>query len=344
LHGFAPELHYNPADVYIVGEPQVVVWETGFRNRDGDWEMHRHHSWRYRLDRKPWSVDLPALYAEVAKTRPRPLKQKTGESTVVVCWADVQTGKVEHLGGMRELLERLDEKRAALDDYLKRSRFDRIVIADVGDIVEGFDNYPAQTRNNALSLSDQIDCASTEFWKTIRLCERRAPVDVLSVPSNHCQWRKGKNLIGNPGDDRGLHISKRLEKMNAEVGLRVDFHRPATVYDETLCFDIRGTRLGLAHRHQATRPDAIKTWWEKMTHGGIFDAHVLVTGHFHFASVRPHGRDAMTGRARWHVQATTMDNGSRGYVGNRLGEDGDPALTVFQINNDGFDLTPFALL
>ncbi|SKZ80177.1 bacteriophage protein [Mycobacteroides abscessus subsp. abscessus] len=29
---------------------------------------------------------------------------------------------------------------------------------------------------------------------------------------------------------------------------------------------------------------------------------------------------------------------------NKMGEDGDPALTVFQINNDGFDVQSFALL
>ncbi|MBN7373724.1 hypothetical protein I3U62_21445, partial [Mycobacteroides abscessus subsp. abscessus] len=48
-------------------------------------------------------------------------------------------------------------------------------------------------------------------------------------------------------------------------------------------------------------------------------------------------------KARWHIQASTLDNGSA-WVMNKMGEDGDPALTVFQINNDGFDVQSFALL
>lgn len=35
LREFADELHYDPAKVEIAGNPQVVVWETGFRNKEG---------------------------------------------------------------------------------------------------------------------------------------------------------------------------------------------------------------------------------------------------------------------------------------------------------------------
>lgn len=346
LREFADELHYDPAKVEIAGNPQVVVWETGFRNKEGEWEKHKHHSWRYHLAVRRWAIDLPALYAEVRKTRPVQPKKPTGESTVVVCWADIQTGKVDHLGGVKELLLRLQEKRENLNAYLKRSRFDHIIIADVGDIVEGFDNVTAQTHTNGLSLMDQVEVAATEFWKTITLCAKHAPVDVLSIPSNHGQWRRGKDLIGKPTDDWGLAISKRLEwhnnPDNQGPNLPVEFHRPPE-WCETLQFDVRGTRLGLAHGHQASGADRVKTWWEKMTHGGVMDCHVLLTGHFHYASLRPHGRDQVTGKARWHIQASTLDNGSA-WVMNKMGEDGDPALTVFQINNDGFDVQSFALL
>ena len=51
----------------------------------------------------------------------------------------------------------------------------------------------------------------------------------------------------------------------------------------------------------------------------------------------------MTGKSSYHIQASTLDNGSA-WVRNTMGEDGDPALTVFAINDDGFDLTSFALL
>lgn len=321
-------------------------WEQRNRIRGtGSYERKWLHSFAYKVFRRQaLEVDLPALYAEVRRVKPaKGGKARAGSATVVVAWADVQTGKVDHLGGVRDLLERLAEKRAALEAYLKRSRFDHVVVCDVGDILEGFDNVGSQVRTNALSLQDQVDVAATEFWLTIKLCARYAPVDVLSIPSNHCQWRRGKDLVGRPGDDWGLHISRRLEALAGEAGVPVRFHRPADDYAEVLQFDVRGTRLGLAHGHQSRSPDGVKTWWEKMTHAGVLDAHVLLTGHFHFASLRPHGRDAVSGRARWHIQAPTLDNGSA-WVRNKFGEDGDPALAVFQINDAGFDLTSFALL
>lgn len=340
-HGFNPDTH-------TVELTSAKRWEQRNRIRGtSDYERQWLHSFAYKVaQRQGADIDLPALYAEARRTRPaKPAKRpKTGDATVVVAWADVQTGKVDRLGGVTELLERLDAKRANLEAYLKRSDFDHIVIADCGDILEGFDNVASQIRTNGLSLQDQVDIAATEFWRTIKLCERYAPVDVLSIPSNHCQWRNGgKSLAGKPGDDWGLHISQRLEALAGEVGLRVTFHRPADPYDEVLQFDVRGTRLGLAHGHQARNPDGVKTWWQRMTHAGVLDCAILLTGHFHFASLRPHGRDATTGRARWHIQAPTLDNGSA-WVRNQYGEDGDPALAVFQISPDGFDLTSFALL
>ena len=340
--------NFDPAKIRIIGPPKISKWQQRSQKRNqhgqrtGEYETVWLSAYKFDIARKGIDVDLPALYAEVKKTKPSPAKKPSGESTVVVCWADIQTGKVDHLGGLKELLERLEEKRIALQAYLKRSKFDHIVIADAGDIIEGFENFDAQTRTNSLSLMDQIDVAATEFWKTIRLCAKHAPVDVLSIPSNHCRWSKGKSLMGKVTDDWGLHISKRLERHNEEAGLPVTFHR-AEEWQETLQFPIRDTRLGLAHGHQSNNPQGIPAWWAKMSHSGVLDCDVLVTGHFHFASLRPSGRCARTNRARWHIQCPTLDNGSS-WVRNKYGEDGDPALAVFQINNDGFDLTSFALL
>lgn len=344
---------YNPAEVRIVGNPRVSRWQQRARKREWS-DKHQAHiqtgefetiwlcAYKFGIEPRTWSVDLPALYNEVEKSKAQKrFDPKTGDATVVVCWADIQTGKVDHLGGLPELLERLDEKRDNLNAYLKRQSFDHIVIADCGDIIEGFQNFDAQTRTNALSIMDQVDVAATEFWKLIKTCSAVAPVDVLSIPSNHCRWAKGKSLIGKTTDDWGLHVSKRLERHNEEIGLPVQFHR-AEEWMETLEFDVRNSRIGLAHGHQANNPNQVPAWWGKMTHAGVLSCDVLVTGHFHYPSLRPSGKTA-EGRSKWHVQASTLDNGSS-WVRNKYGEDGDPALTVFQINDDGFDVTSFALL
>lgn len=319
---------YDPDKVEIVGK--VNQWRK--QQRDGTWLI----SYFFGIRSKTFSIDLPALYADVAKTKHRPVKVEPRDTTLIVCWADIQTGKVDHLGGMAELLERLELKRIALEAHIRKVKPERIVIADVGDIVEGIENTSSQLATNGLALTDQIDVAATELWRTIRLCTKYAPVDVLAIPSNHAQLRRGKGLIGKPTDDWGLHINKRLEHLAGEVGLPAKFYRPDE-WEETLVFDIRGTRLGLAHGHQAANPNGVLAWWAKLNHAGVLNCDVLLTGHFHFASVRPSGRNPVTGKSGWHIQASTLDNGSA-WVRNQMGEDGDPALIVFEIDDDGFAL------
>ena len=341
-------LGYSPGEI---GMELVSAsrWEqrTAVRDDDGRKTGEMISSWlnayRYKAVKNALSVNLPALYAQVKASRPRKKDVPSTGRTAVVCWADIQTGKVDHLGGVTELLDRLEEKRDALKDWLKGEKVDHVVVADVGDIVEGFDNVLSQTRTNGLSMQAQVDLAASEFWRTIKLCEKFGHTDVLSIPSNHCQWRRGKSLVGKPNDDWGLHINRQLERLNEEAGLDVDFYRPDNDYDEMMTFKIRGTALGLAHGHQAKNPAGIIPWWKNQKHEGRLLCEVLLTGHFHYPSFRPSGRDPVTGKSSYHIQASTLDNGSA-WVRNTMGEDGDPALTVFAINDDGFDLRSFALL
>ena len=321
---------------------RMSTWQQSKRTDNGDRDVVSLYSYRASFRKRLAAIDLPALYAEVRATRHRPVKLKVSAKTLVVCWADIQTGKVDRLGGLPELLQRLESKRTALEAHIRRVKPDHIVIADVGDIVEGIENTSSQLATNCLALTDQVDVAATEFWKAIRVCAKFAATDVLSIPSNHAQLRRGKGLIGKPTDDWGLHISKRLEAMNSEVHLPVTFHRPAD-WEETLTFTIRGTRLGLAHGHQSSGPGRVVDWWARMNHAGVLVCDVLLTGHFHFASIRPSGRDHVSGRSQWHIQAPTLDNGSA-WVRNTLGEDGDPALLVFEIDDDGFSLAGLTAL
>jgi hypothetical protein len=341
-------LGYEPGEI---GMELVSAsrWEqrTAVRGDDGRKTGEMVSSWlnayKYKAVKNALCVNLPALYAQVKDSRPRKKEPTPTGRTAVVCWADIQTGKTDHLGGVTELLDRLEEKRDALKDWLKSEKVDHVVVADVGDIVEGFDNVLSQTRTNGLSMQAQVDLAASEFWRTIKLCEKFGHTDVLSIPSNHCQWRRGKSLVGKPNDDWGLHINRQLERLNEEAGLDVDFYRPDNDYDEMMTFKIRGTALGLAHGHQAKNPAGIIPWWKNQKHDGRLLCEVLLTGHFHYPSFRATGRDPVTGKSSYHIQASTLDNGSA-WVRNTMGEDGDPALTVFAINDDGFDHRSFALL
>ena len=348
-------LGYTPGEIRME-LASASRWEQRSAVRDDDGRKTGEmtsvylNAYKYKAVRNALCVNLPALYAEVRATRPGKPKPKptgrTGSGTIVICYSDIQMGKTDHIGGLKEILERLDDKREALENHLDNSEFSHIVFADAGDAIEGFDNVSSQARTNCLSLMDQVDVAATEMWKFIRLCSSYAPVDVLSIPSNHCRWARGKDLIGKTTDDWGLHINKRLERQNdpdqGGPGLPVTFHR-SKEWEETLQFDIGKTRLGLVHGHQASSPDKVKDWWAKMTHAGVLDCDILVSGHYHFPSLRPSGKNPRTGRSKWHIQASTLDNGSS-WVRNKFGEDGEPALTVFRIDEDGFDVRGFSLL
>ncbi|MEF9469872.1 hypothetical protein M5F49_21480, partial [Mycobacteroides abscessus] len=65
------------------------------------------------------------------------------------------------------------------------------------------------------------------------------------------------------------------------------------------------------------------------------------------AGVGPCHGDILPARPCWASQLRChlfVQQTRSAWVMNKMGEDGDPALTVFQINNDGFDVQSFALL
>lgn len=342
--GVLQHLGVDPEKWSVIGNTaRVSRWQQSSKE-GGERDVVWLSSYKAELGLKRAEIDLPALYAEARATEPPPRPQPSANGrTTIIAWADIQAGKVDHLGGTRELLARLDEKRGALTTYLDNNPSERVIVADVGDIVEGFNNVTSQTRTNDLSLMDQVDVAATEMWKTIKLAAGYAPVDVLSIPSNHGQWRQGKSLIGRPNDDWGIHISKRLEHLAGEVGLDATFYRPETDWEEALVHEVHGIRLGLVHGHQSGSPDKVPAWWARMSHAHAVDADICLSGHFHHLRIQPSGRSPRTGKSRWWLQAPTLDNGSS-WVANTMGEDGDPGLLVFTITGDGLDLSTLTVL
>jgi hypothetical protein len=326
---------YDPELVEIVGK--VNQWKK--ERPDGQWLT----SYFFGVQSKRDHIDLPALYAEVRRTRYAPVKPLAGSSTCVVAWADMQTGKVGARGGTPELIERMARKRVALEVYLKAQKIAHSVFVDVGDAIEGFENVASQMFTNDLSLPQQIDLAAVEMWKTLALLSKYGPVDALAVPSNHGAWRSGKQSLGRPSDDWGLTIQSRLEFQAQLVGLPITFHRPGD-WDESVAIDVRGTRLGVHHGHQSA-VDQMPKWWAGQQHGAqaTADADILLTGHYHHLRVLPTGRSQRTGKSKWWLQAPTLDNGSDWYR-NKSGDDSDPGLLVFQINDDGFDLSSLTIL
>jgi len=334
---------YDPDEIELVGT--INQWRKQVGEDEND-----PKSWRvsYFFKHRPraGAHSLPALYA-AARRRPRKqVTQAAADRITVVALSDMQYGKVGSRGGTPELIERLAEKRVALEAELRKRRPRSVVLLEVGDVFEGFESGGNPMFTNDVSLSQQIDGSSTEVFEFVRLAARFGHVDVVPVPSNHTAWRAGKQQLGRPGDDLGLLAHRQIRKLAAAAGIDVDWHFPAE-YDESVLFEPGEgfPSIGVAHGNQFA-PLSGALWWAKQTHGGqpVGAADILVTGHYHHLFVLPSGRNPYTAQSKWWLQAPTLDNGSDWYR-NKAGDDSDPGLLVFDIVRErGFDLQSLTVL
>lgn len=342
-HVFA-KFGLDPASFVIIDDTvRASTWQQSKRLEDGKRDIVQLYSYRAMFKRSSDRLDLPALFA-AARARKQPqLTPAENDRTMVVVLGDVQAGKVGSRGGTPELIERLAATRQALEKRLRARRPSRIVLAEAGDLFENFESGGNPFFTNDLSLAEQMDLAGTIVFEFAKLCARFAPVDVLTVTSNHTAWRSGKQNLGRPADDLGLHVHRQVAKLAEASKLRATWHFPAE-YDDSIAFDVGGVKLGMVHGNQFSPGKAIE-WWQKQQHGGqpVADADVLLTAHYHHLVVQPTGRSTRTGRAKWHIQTPTLDNGSDWYR-NIAGDDSDPGMLTFDITADGFDLQSLTVL
>lgn len=290
------------------------------------------------------AVDLPALYAEGRRKPRKPLAVTPAQRVTVVALSDVQAGKVDHRGGTPELIDRLAGMRERLTAHLKQRKPQQTVLAEVGDLFEGFESGGNPMFTNDLSLAQQMDLAGTELYRFLEVMQRHGRVDVVAVTSNHTSWRRGKQNLGRPGDDLGLFVHRQVEKVAHAAGIDAHWTTP-TMYEESVTIDVLGTRVGVVHGNQFSPGQAV-AWWQKQQHGGGATAlaDILLTGHYHNLTVMPSGRSPATGRAKWWLQAPTTDSGSSWFANASGGTDSDPGLLVFDVTENGFDLSSLTVL
>jgi hypothetical protein len=289
------------------------------------------------------AIDLPALYAEARRAPRKPIRATATSRVTIVALSDVQAGKVDHRGGTPELIDRLAGMRERLAAHLKARKPQATVLAEVGDLFEGFESGGNPMFTNDLSLAQQMDLAGTEVYRFIEVMQRHGRVDVVSIPSNHTQWRSGKQQLGRPGDDLGIFVHRQVEKLANAAGIDAHWTYP-DMYNESVVIDVLGTGLGVVHGNQFNTGQAV-TWWQKQQHGGMptATADILLTGHYHHLTVLPSGRNPVTGKPKWWLQAPTTDNGSSWFRNVGAG-DSDAGLLVFDITEDGFDLSSLTVL
>jgi hypothetical protein len=332
---FLEEAGFDSNLIEIVGEPRTSRWQVARPfPLDPQWLTAYRFRFRKRTGTNP---DLPLLFAEAKKTRPRTPKATETGKVFIACLADYQVGKVDHRGGSKELIERVLASYDRIEAQLKRGKYERIYALDLGDIIEGIENAANMNQlvTNDLSVMQQVDLAASLVWDFLKMATKYAPVTYASIGSNHCQWRVNKQTVGKPGrDDWGIVILQQLRRLSVEVGLPVTFLVPHE-QEESLIFDAFGDGfhlVGIAHGHQFSRPENALTWWRQNTFGNqtISAASMLLTAHFHHLRVVEAGA-SHNGGSRFWIQATTSDNGSSWFK--RIsGEDSVPGITCLELS------------
>jgi hypothetical protein len=326
---FLIDAGFDPAEIEIVGTPRTSRWQR----YDGSWLT----SYRFQFRKHAANIDLPTLFQEAKKTKAPTPRVISSDKALVVMVADLQVGKQDHRGGTKELISRALETFARVEAQVKSGKYEQVILADMGDVVENFGNAAneQQTFTNDLSLMQQVDLATTLIWDLLkRVSKYCANVTYATIASNHCQFRINKQQVGRPGlDDWGVVIAQQIARLSREVGLPVRVLVPEP-HDESLALDVFGDGfhvLGLWHGHQANRPEAVPDWWRKQAFGNspVAGATIGLTAHFHHLRVQELGQ-APNGGSRWWIQAPTLDNGSNWW---RLtaGEDSTPGLAVFEL-------------
>jgi hypothetical protein len=328
---FLLEQGFDPEQYEVVGNPRTSRWQK----YDESWLT----SYRFNFRLKRTDSDLTLIWKTAKQGIKKAKARATTDKALVVMLADFQLGKSDSRGGLQEQLERIFAAYDSLEQQVKKGKYDKVILAEMGDIIEGFYNKAnmQQTFTNTLSQINQVDLAITLIWDLVKRIAPYAPITYASVASNHCQFRLNSQQVGQVGeDDWGIMIAKQIHRLASETQLDVQVAIPQP-QDESLALDVFGDSfhiLGLWHGHQSNRPEGVPTWWEKQTFGNqpVAAASIGLTGHFHHLRVQELGAHA-NGGSRYWVQGKTMDNGSSWYRLNS-GSESLPGLTCFELEKE----------
>lgn len=287
-------------------------------------------TYRFKAVRK--HHDLAAFHNLANQSSKAPFKlDRDLDRAAVISLADMQIGKVGSRGGTAEALARCSRVRAKVIKRLRKSKPSLILLADVGDGMEGFESGGNPMFTNDLSLPEMLDLYACEVWLWVQELARIAPVIVTIVPSNHAAWRNGRQTLGNPGDDFGIYVHKQVEKLANASRIDATWVYPNGDFEDTVVVDVLGTKVGVVHGHQhGPGAAAAIAYWQKQTFGSqpLADCDIVVEGHYH------HWWFEDVSETKVIMGSPTLDNGSDWYR-NMVGRETKPGLLVFEITRDG---------
>lgn len=260
---------------------------------------------------------------------------------VVINIADLQLGKVDRLGGTKETVEGFYSAIAQAVAYIKRVKPAVVVLAELGDGIEGFGNVKAQHQTNDLALVEQISL-HTELltFAAVELSKHTKRLIVVGVPSNHTEVREnGKPVAGVHNDYGLLSLSnvKRAMSLNVEAFGHVEFAWPGE-YEVSLTIEVARTKLGFMHGHNGSgNADRVPKYLEGQFAGNhpLQAAQIINSAHFHHLRIQ----NIIGGR--WWFQSPALDRGSSwlGYINGQGGsQNGVVAYTIMDGQWSDFQL------
>jgi hypothetical protein len=307
----------DPETVLVKGDTiRMSARTVKFINEDGTSGERVARSFSAAFMPRPahWISDdvIEALGKKVRARGTKKVVLPEGDSTYLVCLADLQLGKSEG-GGVAATIERFNQAMdAVVANYvsLKKQgfKFEKIALAQMGDLLEGCSgSYDSQTFTVELNQRRQVKIGLEIMIATIdRLLKLGLPVHVVSVNSNHGSWmrRGGKANITSTSDtsDGAIHDALHQVYRNDE---QVTF---TALNDEAvISASFSGVNVGFSHGHLTTSAQAGR-WLDDqervLARLKDFPVNVFVTAHSH------HFRQADLGAYQW-LQCPALDGGSQ---------------------------------
>ena len=319
------------------GVPSAAITQRGksYYNREtSSWEIVRYSPQAAAVAEASvgYYEELDKALSNHTPERPAPTRNN---ATAVFCPADLQTGKEDRNGGTRQTIEKVLKALDTFANETEQSKPAEILIAELGDVIEGFGNTPTQRGTNDLDLTSQIRSARRVMLTVLQRLAPLAPtVTFASVPSNHAAVRIDgtKSFASTPGNDWGIEVNHQLEDvLRDRPGFEhVRFVRPETEYDEALTYEtVNGLKVGMLHGHQAGSQPKMADYWAKQAFGrqhGLHEADILLHGHFHNLHL------GQAGDERWFIGAASADPGSSWYT-TRSGNTATAGVTAFDLSD-----------
>jgi hypothetical protein len=243
---------------------------------------------------RPAALDVDELVAAIGNKRPKP-KPATGEAWAYVhVVSDWQIGKEAYGKGTEQTVQRildgLDASIARLKRETKRRPVSTVVLANVGDCIEGVVSQGGGVAlTSDLGLTEQIRVVRRLLLEHVKAFAPLAENILMPVaPGNHDQAYRLMGMASRANDsfavDASMQVADALQLAGGYEHVQII---TPDVDDLTCTVEAAGTIIGLAHGHQFRGPDKAHEWWAKQGHARhrIGQAHLLICGHWHHLRV-----------------------------------------------------------